>query len=393
MNILHIIPAYYPVMKYGGPIPAAHLLNKTLVKKAVNVDVFTTNAGLESENGFSSDEWKKIDDVKVKYFNYYGYDGYSFSPGMLVELFKAVERYDIIHIDFVWNFPFLAGSLAGLFRKKPYLVTPMGTIYKEAIYINSENKKMLYYKLIAGRCLKRASAIHFTSENEKDEVMDFLELNNRTIVIPHGLDLSEFDDLPAEGAFKQKYPAVKDKRYILFLGRINVKKGLDIIVKAFRELARIYEDLYLVVVGPDSEGYGEEVKMWLKESSLLDRAVFTGMLRGKEVLEAFVDAEAFILPSYSENFGMAVVEAMACGTPAIISDKVGIYREVEQNNGGIVVETNPQSLFEGIKRLLDNRELRREISKNGKRLVRQYYDINKVTDTMIKAYDEIIRAY
>jgi len=135
----------------------------------------------------------------------------------------------------------------------------------------------------------------------------------------------------------------------------------------------------------------KEIKQQLNEFSLLDKVLFTGMLNGDEKLAAFVDAELFVLPSYSENFGMAVVEALACGTPVVISNKVGICREIELNRAGIVVETDPKSLFIGIKTLLDNEELRREVAKNGRRLVEEYYDIDKVADKMIKTYQEVAR--
>jgi glycosyltransferase involved in cell wall biosynthesis len=273
------------------------------------------------------------------------------------------------------------------------MLSPHGSIYPEAIGIKSKNKKIFYYNIIAKYYIKRASAIHFTTQDEKENAINFLKLRNKTIVVPIGFDLSCTKELPPKGSFKDRYTVLKDKKYLLFLGRINIKKGLDILVESFGEITKEYSDLYLVIVGANegSQGYEEEIKRRLRDAGLSGRTIFTGMLTGRDKLEAFVDADVFVLPSYSENFGMAVVEAMACGIPVVISDKVGIHREVERNRAGIIVKTNPDSLSRGIRSLLDNEKLKREVCTNGRKMVEEYYDIDKVADMVIKAYREIIR--
>ena len=150
--------------------------------------------------------------------------------------------------------------------------------------------------------------------------------------------------------------------------------------------------MYLVIAGEDDgDGYKDTVKKWIKNYDMENRVIFTGMISGYDKLSAFVDAEMFVLPSYSENFGMSVIEAMECGTPVVISDKVGISKEVEENNAGIIVKTNPESIYAGIKNLLDNSSLRRKIAENGKNMVKEYYDIDKVSDKMIKMYEEVLK--
>jgi len=391
MRILHISPSYYPAFKYGGPIQSVHLLNRALAKKGVNVEVFTTNAGLEENKEIKTNKLIELDGIKVKYFNYYGYEHYTFSPQMFLDLLMNERNYDLVHITAVWNFPVLAGSIVSLMYKKPFIISPRGTLYPETFNLKSKIKKVLYYNLLAKHYIYKASLLHFTSCDEKQKVVKFLKLRNENVVIPNGIDLSDYEKLPAKGSFSLKHFNTNNQKYILFLGRINPKKGLDILVKAIKNIFELYRDLYLVITGPDNDGYGNEIKQQLNEFSLLDKVLFTGMLNGDEKLAAFVDAELFVLPSYSENFGMAVVEALACGTPVVISNKVGICREIELNRAGIVVETDPKSLFIGIKTLLDNEELRREVAKNGRRLVEEYYDIDKVADKMIKTYQEVAR--
>ncbi len=155
-------------------------------------------------------------------------------------------------------------------------------------------------------------------------------------------------------------------------------------------LVKERNDLHLLIVGNDEDGYSDKVKGWIREYGLEAKVTFIGMLTGREKLEVYTGSDIFVLPSYSENFGMAVVEAMACGTTVVISNKVGIYKEVDRNKAGIVVDIDAESLYKGIKLLLENPELRKEISLNGKKLVEEYYEIDKVSDKMIKLYEDII---
>ena len=183
----------------------------------------------------------------------------------------------------------------------------------------------------------------------------------------------------------------RKKKIILFLGRINWIKGLDILVKAYSRLAKERSDVHLLIVGSDEERYGEKVKSWLKNESISARVTFTGMLTSREKLEAFTGSDVFALPSYSENFGMAAVEAMACNVPVIISNKVGIYKEVESTKAGLIIATNPNELYDALVKLLDNKRESLEMGKRGRKLVEEHFAIEKVADRMIKTFEEIIK--
>src|SRR5208337_2940164 len=239
MRVLHIVPSYIPAYRYGGPIQSVHLLNKRLSEIGVAIDVYTTNAGLENRNDILINRWVDLDGTRVKYFNYYGYEHYTFSPRLFFESLKEADSYDLVHITAVWNFPVLAGSIASLLRKKPYVISTRGAIYEKAVNLKSKNKKLLYYHLAAQHYLKRASALHFTTKDEREKVLSYLKLDNKSVVIPNGIDLSLYHSLPPEGIFREKYPLLKDKKYILFLGRITPIKGLDILINAFKEISRV----------------------------------------------------------------------------------------------------------------------------------------------------------
>ena len=390
LNILHVTPSYYPATQFGGPIQSVHQLNRALIAQGVSVEVYTTNAGLESMPEFQSSKWQVIEGVKVKFFPYYGYVHYNFSPQLLISLFQSVKKYKLVHITAVWNFPVLAASLACQWYKVPYVISPRGTIYPETIALKSSRLKRLYYWLFARNCLKHAKAIHYTAQDERDKVTQHLGLTNPAWVIPNGIDLKHFNQAYEINALTSYFPLLNNRPYLLFLGRISRKKGLDIFIEAFAQLSDIYVNLMLVIVGPDEEGYRREVERLVDRYQLRQRVIFTGILEDEKKLAAYRSAVMFVLPSYSENFGMSVVEAMACNTPVVISDQVGIHQDIEANQAGIVVHTNAQSLATGIRTLLEDPHKREEISKNGSHMVQMYYSIQQVAQHFTKAYDNLI---
>ena len=363
MKILHISPSYYPAIKFGGPIQSVHLLNKALVKKGVMVDVLTTTAGLDSDQSAErKGRWSNLDGVRVKYLNFIGYEHYNFSIPLFFEIRKIIKNYDLVHITAVWNFPVLAGSILGLLKGRPYIIAPHGTLYKETVEIKSSNIKKIYWTLFAKYYIEKASALHYTTEDEQEKVKNYLHIKSNSFMVPNGIDLSEID-------YKEDGLLNSDKKYILSLGRISKKKGFNLLIPAFSKLIREY-DLNLVIAGPDNEGYKKEVERIVKKENLEERIIFTGLI-DDEKWSLYKKALMFVLPSYSENFGMTVVEAMACETPVVVSDKVGIYKEVADAKAGIIVKTEVGSLYKGMKQLVENEKLRKAISENGKNLLKK----------------------
>src|SRR3989338_5622710 len=139
MKILHIIPMYFPAFKYGGPSVSIHALNKSLVKKGIEVSVMTTVAGLENMSSIKRNEWINLDGVKVKYFPYYLKDNYTFSPQMLCAILKEAKNYDVIHVTMLWQFQALAGSIGSLLHNKPYIICPAGALSYESVNSKSKN--------------------------------------------------------------------------------------------------------------------------------------------------------------------------------------------------------------------------------------------------------------
>ncbi len=392
MKILHIASSYWPAFEFGGPIQSVHLLNKFLVKQGIEITVFTTNAGLKNKKNLLFGR-HNLEGVEVVYFPYTGAKNFNYSPELKKALKKEIENFDLVHITGVWNYPIFAAASCAKRHKKPYIISPRGTLYEETFFggsILSKVKKSIYWPLVAKKIIENSESLHFTTQDEAEKTIEFLNLKNNYFIVPNGLDLGQFlKDLPQKGYFKSKYlPLGND--YILILGRLNWKKGFDILVPAFAEVLKEYPDLYLAIVGPDEKNYQKIIKKLIQKNNIKDRVIFTGLLKGKEKLGAYLDARAFVLPSYSENFGMVVLEAMACGLPTIISNKVGIYKEVEKHQAGLIAKANPKSISWALLNVLKNPNLAGSLSENGKNLVKQVYDIKEVAKNMAREYDKIV---
>jgi glycosyltransferase involved in cell wall biosynthesis len=242
------------------------------------------------------------------------------------------------------------------------------------------------------RNIRRAAALHFTTEEEMRLAQPYIG-GVPGIVAPLGVDLREFQDLPAAGRFRERFPEIGQKQIILFLGRINFKKGLDLLAQAVFEVVRDRRVALLVVAGPENEGWSVRVKGWLQEAGILDHATFPGMLLGEEKLEVLRDAQMFVLPSYSENFGLAVVEAMACCLPVVISDKVNLWREVDAAGAGLVTSCAAAPLARAILQLLADPGLAVEMGQRGKTLVAEKFQWNGIALTLQSLYADIIAKY
>lgn len=386
MKILHVIASVAP--RYGGPSKMVLELCKALGDRNHEVYIFTTNIDGDKNLDVPVDQYIQMDGFTIRYFPVQSPRRFTFSLPIFKAFKKKIYNFDIVHIHSLYLFHNL---IAGYYCRKyhiPYLIRPHG-ILDPFLQKRHPVRKKVYNFLIEKRNLNNASAIHYTT-NEEMELAKPLNIKASSIVVPNGLDISAFSKLPAYGSFKRKYPALENKKIILFFSRINFKKGMDILVKAFGKVTRARDDIYLVVVGPDNEGYGKKVNKWLEDEGVLNKTLFTGMLLGEEKMAVLTDSDLFVLPSYSENFGIVVAEAMACGLPVVISNKVNIWQEVKQAGAGIVTDCDSDQVADAILKILDDPTRAKEMGEKGKQLVKSQYAWDQVAEKMIETYQNII---
>lgn len=390
MKILQVLSTLHP--PYGGPVFVCKGLCRYLALAGHDVTIFTTN--LHYPRGWLDlplNQRVELDGYSVYYFNYKLHK-YLWSPGLASALARHMPEFDIVHIHGLYRFPQTITAYYARKHGRPYLIRPYGSL-DPFLYHKENNKliKRIYERLIEFPNLNNAAAIHYTTEREK-RVAQWLNLKAPGFIVPNGVNVDRFKPGVFKGRFREKHH-MQGKRIILHYGRVNYKKGLDMLVDAFGILAKERDDVHLVIAGPDNESYSVQLKEWLKERGCLDRTLFTGMLNDDEALEVLEDADVFVLPSYDENFGVSVIEAMAMELPVVVSEHVGICHEITDAKAGLVTRRDTLEIVSAITRLIYDENDRREMGKRGRILSIEKFHWENVVQRLLREYEHIIETY
>jgi len=391
MRILCVIPFYKPAYIYGGPIHSVPTLCEGLSRLGCDVTVFTTNANGAEDLTVAPAAPYTLDGVKVFFFKRDLPGSYFFSTQLGNACFKSINRqaFDVVYIVSNWAFPFLPACLAAKRADVPFVLSPRKSFSKIAWQGNKILKKKLYHTVLERNLINHAARIHYTTVIEENDSR-WLGLKPASILLPNPVDLPEFTTLPAKGQFRQRMNIPEHKKILLFLGRVEPIKGLDILIKAFSKVTRVFPDVLLIVAGPEEDGYSRTLQDLAKSLNETNNIIFTGLLTGSQKLEALVDADLFLLTSYSENFGMAVTEAMACNLPVIVSEQVGVSEYIKQADAGIVVPIDVDQIANNVTRLLNNPTEAASYSKRAGCLVRNDFAQIPISQKMLEALTRIL---
>jgi glycosyltransferase involved in cell wall biosynthesis len=385
LKVLQVLPYYYPAHRYGGPVGSVHGLSRQLVKLGVDVTVFTTNIDGPQDLTVPLEREVLLDGVRVVYFPVGRPRFYVRSAEFAAAVSTRVDEFDLVHIHGLYLYPTLVSSRLCRQRAIPYIVAPRGMLDPYAIRGKSSFKKRLYLWLFERRNLDGAAALHFTS-TEEQRLAAVLGIRSPGFVVPNGLTMAEFPD---------KQPASSPNgmgrnRTIVFLGRIDAKKGLDLLVPAFARVVAAQPKAQLLLAGPDDRGYLSEVKGLIGRHGLQSSVSYAGMLLGEEKLEALRSAALLVLPSYSENFGMVVIEALACRTPVVITERVNIHREIVKAGAGLVTPCEVEALAGAMLYLLQNPDEARAMGTRGRTLIEERFSWENVAQAMMVEYEQVL---
>jgi glycosyltransferase involved in cell wall biosynthesis len=379
IKVLHVISGIDP--RGGGPAEALRGLATAQAAAGLNVRVLATFAAGD-DLGFSA--VLEARGVAVRLVGPCR-GRLARHPDLVAATGQAVAAADVVHVHALWEEVQHQAARAARLSSKPYLMRPCGLLDPWSLR-QSRLKKLLYLYWRLRRNLNAATALHFTSRAERDGTTR-LRLRPPAIVEPNGIDVSEYANLPPRGAFRQRWDIPAGKPVVLFLGRLHPKKGLDLLLPAF---ARLSGDSLLVVAGPGEEGYRLRLKEESSRLGIAGRVVFTDMLLGSDKLAAFADADLFVLPSYQENFGIAVAEAMAAGLPVVISDRVNIHAEVTAAGAGGVVPTDTAALAAELARWLDDPDRRRQAGASARAYAYDHYDWSAIAGRWEGHYERLV---
>jgi glycosyltransferase involved in cell wall biosynthesis len=293
------------------------------------------------------------------------------NPAMLWRFNGLVRNADFVTLHSLYSFPVLAGYLLARFHRKPYGIWPHGVLAPIQRKI-SVGKKYVYNKSFADRILRNASVLFYSAEGEREEAAG-LGLSTPSVVVPDGFNPDDFANLPERGRFRRRFLNGHSGPLILFLARLHAKKGLDVLIQAMKSVIAARPDALLAIVGPpDPVSFNKQVLRWVEENGVQAQTVVPGVAGPEMRLEAFADADVYVLPSVAENFGFSVFEAMACGLPVVVSDTLNYAAEIAEAGAGLSVPRTPDQFSAAILNLLDRPDIRSEMGSCGRLLARKY---------------------
>ena len=379
-KILVVTPFYKPAYIYGGPSRSIPALCEGLAELGYEVTVFTTNANGRDSLDLMANKPLYKNGVRVTYYHRDLKGSYFYSRSLARACHDHIPEFDIVYVSSNWGFPFLPACRVARQSGVPYVVTPR-TSFMRGTWKGKRIKKGIYHYIFERTLINHASAIHYTTQLEVRE-SSWLRLLPPYFVVPNPVSLDEFKHPPDRGKFRKKWGIMPNDEIVLFLGRIEPRKGLDILLPAFSGVAVHFPNAKLILAGPEEDEYRRVLQHMAEQLGIDDRIIFTEYLDSPERLEALRDADVFALTSYSENFGMAVVESMAAGTPVVVSDRVGVADVVEKTNAGLVTSLDIEDVVRSLKFLLQDREERVLCGKNGKAAAKQYFSPAQVARAM-----------
>ena len=386
MKILIIIPALGSV--YGGPSKSVVELVQALGSQSVDVDLVTTNANGANSLDVPLQSWIQKKYYRLQYFPYWAVSDYKISFSLTKWLFQHVRDYDLVHTNAIFSYTLLPAYWACQRYQIPYIVTPRGMLEPWALSYKAW-KKRFYYQLIEKPALDRAKVIQMLASTEAERTK-ILNLKSPLVIVPNGVHRQDFESLPNPELFWQKFPPTRYKNLILFLGRIDPKKGLDLLSTAFGKIYKQFPQTHLVVAGPDNIGFLPTAQNYFAKADCLEAVTFTGILTGELKYAALAAASIYVAPSYSEGFSMSVLEGMASGLAAVITTGCN-FPEAAQAGAAHVVNVDAEEIAIALKNCLQHPEQTKAMGDRARQFIFEQYTWEGIAVKLIDIYNAILQ--
>jgi glycosyltransferase involved in cell wall biosynthesis len=382
VKLLHVAATYLPAVRYGGTIVSVHGLCKALAARGHDVHVFTTSVDGAGDSTVVHGEPVDVDGVKVWYFRSPSLRRIYRSPALGAALERQVAGFDVVHTHAIYLWPLWAAARAARRAGVPYVISPRGMLERDLVAHRSPLLKAVWLAAIERKNLEQAAAIHVTSEREANEAAAFGFALRNVTEVPNGVEFGDDTDAAVAPAVAD---AIAGTPFILFLGRVNWKKGLDRLVPA---LARV-PDARLVIAGNDDDNYRGFLERQAERLGVTDRITYVGAVNHADKSALFAHAQLMVVPSYSENFGNVAVEAIAAGLPVVATPEVGVAAAIAAGGAGVVANGTTETLAAAIHSLLSDAARRRAMGEAGRVLARDRYTWPIVASRMETLYRSI----
>ena len=383
LHVLHCIPSI--ALSDGGPSQAIRNIEKALEAHQIRVTTASTDHGLP-------DEVKKHNPlnqlIKKSSFIYRIHfkkqiHFYKVSFPMAWWLWRNIRRFDLVHIHALFSFTSVAAAIIARIKKVPYIIRPLGVLNRYGMMNRRRWVKGISFDWIEKPILKHARAIHYTSEAEAKEASEVFS-HRSSIIIPLGIELKLYSEGVA-GNFRKAHSIARNKKIILFLSRIDRKKGLDVLLPAFAAIKPHCPEAILVIAGEGEKSYMDHLKTITASLLLGEQILWTGFLSGQEKLDALAAAHCFVLPSYSENFAISAAEALAASLPVITGKGVAIARDIAEYKAGMIVENHTSQDYAQAMREALSRDLS-SMRRAALRLARERFSIETMGEALKQLY-------
>lgn len=384
MKILHVIPSLNP--KGGGPVEGLMQMSRVHREQGHDVHAVCFDD--------ASSPW--LQDVALTpHALGKGKGSYAYHSGLVPWLKENLASFDAVVIRGLWQYHAFGAWRVLNNSKVPYFVYTHGMLdpwFKQA-YPLKHLKKWLYWPWADYRVLRDAQAVLFTCEEEmRLAPQSFWLYKANSRVVKYGAARPPADAARVREVFFGEYPELRGKRLLLFLSRIHEKKGCDLLVEAFARVANRAPNVMLVMAGPDQTGLVARLKAIAEEHGISNRIIWPGMLHGELKWGAFYASELFVLPSHQENFGIAVAEALGCGLPVLISDKVNIWREIKEDGAGLVGNDDLDDTERNLRYWLDLSEFGRAgMARQARETFEQRYTVEQMAGSLISTIKEFVK--
>lgn len=371
MKLIVCCDAFLPANREGGPPFSTFNLCGSLANQGVEVGVVTTNRNGSGRLRVPTDCWTTYDGIPVWYARSLPGPYYPAPSAARALRELAPQAACLLNSGTLWtHLGYMAWRASARFGVP--MVTYLRGLLDPWALAFKPGRKRVYWTLLGRRILRSSAAVVALTEHER-ETMEKLGVARRIEVIPNGVDVTEFANPPSRSFLVERFPALRDRRYILFLGRIHEKKGLDLVFRALSRLGRHAEHLAVVVAGPVDEAYRKRFERLLDESPLRGQVILTGQVSGAIKAALLRHAEAFTLPSYSEGLPMAVLEALASGCPVVVTRQCNLP-EVSHAGAGFEIEPDADALAQALVQILSSRDLRQNMAINAVQLAHDKFD-------------------
>ncbi|HQD25907.1 MULTISPECIES: glycosyltransferase [Methanoculleus] len=387
MNILQVTPFFKPLWESGGVARVAYDISHNLHANGHDVTVYTTNRSLHAYD-LPTNRPTKVDGMNVYYFeNLRKYIPIT-APPVMPYYMPAVARreiagFDVIHIH---DHRTLLTVIASHYARKygiPYVLQAHGALPRDT---GSTRMKRLFDMLWTEDVIRGAAGVIALNKIEADHYRMLGVDDEKIAIIPNGLDLAEYRDLPPRGKFRAAWGIGETTKIVLYLGRLDPTKGIDLLIRSFALLAREFDDVVLMLVGEDM-GFNHEFKQLIQSLGISDRVIFTGFVSKEDKLAAYIDADVFVTPSFT-GFPVTFLESCLCGTP-IVTTGHGDLLEWIDNTIGFNTEYTPEAFAETVGRLLNDDALRARLGEQAKELVLTRYNWQSIVHEIENFYAKV----